>query len=373
MFVRKTIATVLTVLALVTLLAGCGRAQSRLDQIQLPPGFAIRLYAGGLEGARSLAHGPGGVVFVGSRGTGTVWALVDENRDGVAETTLTIAAGLDAPNGVAFKDGALYVAENSRILRYDDILANLRTPSAPVVVNDTFPRERHHGWKFIAFGPDGKLYVPVGAPCNICDSADPRFASILRMSPDGSGLEIFARGVRNTVGFDWDPATRELWFTDNGRDWLGDDQPPDELNHAPRPGMHFGYPHYYGDTQPDPEFKTHPAPAGMTPPAQKLGAHVAALGMRFYTGSLFPAEYRGQIFIAEHGSWNRSAPAGYRITLVRLQDGRPVSYEIFAQGWLQGVEAWGRPVDLLVMEDGAMLVSDDRAGAVYRITYVGGR
>jgi glucose/arabinose dehydrogenase len=367
--IRKTVLIVVLGLAIILASAGCGRAQSRLDTIQLPPGFAISLYADGLEGARSLALGPGGVVFVGSRATGRVWALSDENGDGVAEAALAIAAGLDAPNGVAYRDGALYVAENSRILRYDDILANLRTPPAPVVVNDTFPRERHHGWKFIAFGPDGKLYVPVGAPCNICASADPRFASIMRMNPDGSGLEIFARGVRNTVGFDWHPATGELWFTDNGRDWLGDDQPPDELNHAPRPGLHFGYPHNYGDNRPDPEFKEHPDPAAFTPPAQKLGAHVAPLGMRFYTGTLFPAEYRGHIFVAEHGSWNRSAPTGYRITLVRLQDGRPAAYEVFAQGWLQGVEAWGRPVDLLVMPDGALLVSDDKAGAIYRITY----
>lgn len=369
MSVGKTILAIVLVLALGLAFAGCGRAQSRLDRIQLPPGFAISLYAGGIEGARSLALGPGGVVFVGSRNTGRVWALVDENGDGVAETVLTVAAGLDTPNGVAYRDGALYVAENSRILRYDDILANLRTPPAPVVVNDSLPRERHHGWKFIAFGPDGKLYVPVGSPGNIAESADPRFAAILRLNPDGSGLEVFASGVRNTVGFDWHPATGELWFTDNGRDWLGDDLPPDELNHAPRPGMHFGYPYYYGDNRPDPEFRNHPDPAGFTPPARQLGAHVAPLGMRFYTGSLFPAEYRGQIFVAEHGSWNRSAPAGYRVTLVRLQDGRPVSYEVFAQGWLDGVEAWGRPVDVLVMPDGSLLVSDDRSGAVYRITY----
>lgn len=306
---------------------------------------------------------------MGSRGAGRVYALVDDNGDGKADAVITIASGLDSPNGVAFQSGSLYIAEVSRILRYDNILANLRNPPAPVVVNDSLPTERHHGWKFIAFGPDGKLYVPVGAPYNIGVSADPRFASIMRMNADGTGLEVFAHGVRNTVGFDWHPATGELWFTDNGRDWLGDNLPPDELNRAPQPGLHFGYPYYYGDNVPDPEFKQHPDASAMLPPAQKLGAHVAALGMRFYTGQMFPAEYQGQIFIAEHGSWNRSTPVGHRIMLVRLQDGQPVSYEVFAEGWLQGLLAWGRPVDVLVMPDGALLVSDDRADAVYRISY----
>lgn len=353
--------------------AGCGRAQplaqNNMDKISLPPGFRMEVYASGIEGARSLALGDNGVVFVGSRNAGRVYALLDEKGDGTAVSAVTIASGLDTPNGVAFFKGALYVAEVSRILRYDNIMKNLYNPPAPVVVNASFPQERHHGWKFIAFGPDGKLYVPVGAPCNICDSQDARFASIMRMNPDGSELEIFAQGVRNTVGFDWNPVTHELWFTDNGRDWLGDNLPPDELNHAPRQGMHFGYPYYYGDNIADPEFKQHPDAAGFTPPAMKLGAHVAALGMRFYTGSMFPAEYRGQIFIAEHGSWNRTSPVGYRITLVRLRDGLPVSYEVFAQGWLQDIDAWGRPVDVLVMPDGALLVSDDRANAVYRISY----
>jgi glucose/arabinose dehydrogenase len=348
---------------------GCGKAQSNLEQIKLPPGFRINVYAGGIEGARSLTLGDNGVVFVGSRNAGRVYALVDEKGDGSVVSVITVAENLDTPNGVAYAGGSLYVAEISRILRYDNIMANLRQPPAPVVVTDTLPGERHHGWKFIAFGPDGKLYVPVGAPCNICASQDERFASIMRMNPDGSGLEVFAHGVRNTVGFDWHPAAQELWFTDNGRDWLGADLPPDELNHVPRPGMHFGYPYYYGDNVPDPEFSQRPDSSAFTVPVMKLGAHVAALGMRFYTGTMFPEEYRNQIFIAEHGSWNRIIPTGYRISLVRLQAGKAVSYEVFAEGWLQAVNAWGRPVDVLVMPDGALLVSDDRANTVYRISY----
>jgi glucose/arabinose dehydrogenase len=209
----------------------------------------------------------------------------------------------------------------------------------------------------------------VGAPCNICEPDENRYALISRLKPDGSGLQVFAKGIRNTVGFDWHPATKELWFTDNGRDEMGDDVPPDELNYAPKPGLNFGYPYCHGGDIPDPEYGKKHNCSEFVPPAQKLGPHVAALGMRFYTGSMFPASYRNQIFIAEHGSWNRTKPIGYRITLVELNGNRAVSYKIFAEGWLQGSRAWGRPVDVVVMPDGAMLVSDDSAGAVYRISY----
>ena len=236
-------------------------------------------------------------------------------------------------------------------------------------VNNSFPSDRQHGWKFIAFGPDERLYIPVGAPCNICEPDADRYALIKRMKADGSGVEVFARGIRNTVGFDWHPQTKELWFTDNGRDRQGDDVPPDELNHAPKPGLHFGYPYCHGGDIPDPEFGKKRSCSEFTAPAQKLGPHVAALGMRFYTGSMFPSEYKNQIFIAEHGSWNRSTPIGYRVTLVQLQGNRAVSYKTFAEGWLQGSRAWGRPVDVVVMPDGALLVSDDEAGAIYRISY----
>jgi glucose/arabinose dehydrogenase len=350
--------------------SGCSSAPLRTAEIRLPPGFSLSVYASNVPGARSMALGAKGTLFVGTRDAGKVYAVIDRNGDNTADEVITIASGLNSPNGVAFRGGSLYVAEISRVLRYDNIEERLRNPPRPVVVNDTFPDKSHHGWKFIRFGPDGKLYVPVGAPCNVCEEKDPRFASIIRMEPDGSKLELFASGVRNTVGFDWHPVTRELWFTDNGRDWLGDDLPPDELNRAPRAGLHFGFPYRHGKSLVDPEFGKKRRSDEFVPPEIELGPHVASLGMRFYTGVMFPESYRGQIFIAEHGSWNRSTPIGYRITLVRLKDNRAVSYETFAEGWLQNGNAWGRPVDLQVMPDGSMLVSDDKAGAIYRISYV---
>ncbi|MCS6804486.1 MAG: sorbosone dehydrogenase family protein [Acidobacteriota bacterium] len=340
-----------------------------LEKIKLPPGFRISVYAGNVPNARAMALGKNGTLFVGSRSAGKVYAVIDRDKDQKADEVITLARGLNMPSGVAFRDESLYVAEVNRVLRFDQIESKLSNPGAPVVVNDSFPKDRHHGWKFIGFGPDGMLYVPVGAPCNICERDDPRYASIMRMKPDGTGLEIFARGVRNTVGFDWHPQTNELWFTDNGRDMLGDDIPPDELNRAPQPGLHFGYPYCHGGTIPDPEFGSKRRCDEFVAPAINLGPHVAAIGMRFYTGSMFPEEYRQQIFIAEHGSWNRSTPIGYRVTLVRLKDNRAISYEPFAEGWLQGGRAWGRPADVLVMPDGALLVSDDSAGVIYRISY----
>ena len=355
-----------TALALVSAVAGA-QARLPLERIKLPPGFGISVFADNLPNARSMAQGAGDVLFVGTRSAGKVYAL--RHRAGRATQVLTLASGLNMPNGVAVRDGALYVAEVSRVLRFDAIEARLDSPPAPVVVTDAFPRETHHGWKFIRFGPDGLLYVPVGAPCNICAPDPARYALISRIRPDGGGYEVVARGVRNSVGFDWHPETKELWFTDNGRDWLGDELPSDELNHAPRAGMHFGYPYCHQGDTPDTEFGRLRACAEFTPPAANLGAHVAALGMRFYTGKQFPAEYRQQIFIAEHGSWNRSHKIGYRVSLVRLEGNRVLSYTPFAIGWLQGESAWGRPVDVEVMRDGALLVSDDQAGAIYRISY----
>ena len=344
-------------------------ADMPLKDIKLPSGFEIGIYASNLPNARSLTLSPKGTLFVGSLTEGKVYAVVGQAGETEAKKIFTIAQGLNMPNGVAFRNGALYVAEVNRVLRYDDVESRLASPPKAVIVNDQFPRDRHHGWKFMAFGPDGLLYVPVGAPCNICEPDGNRYALISRMKADGSAMEVFARGIRNTVGFDWHPVTKELWFTDNGGDNLGDDVPPDELNHVPKPGLNFGYPYCHGGDIPDPQFgKKHPC-SEFTPPAQKLGPHVAALGMRFYTGSMFPAEYRNQIFIAEHGSWNRSTPIGYRITVVQLENGRAVSYKPFAEGWLQRGRAWGRPVDVLVMPDGALLVSDDQAGAIYRIRY----
>jgi glucose/arabinose dehydrogenase len=364
---KRTYAGLLVFLA--TLLASLPlTALPRLEQMRLPPGFSISVFADTIPGARSMALGPKGTLFVGTRDHGNVYAIPDAAAGPRAGEVLTIARGLDMPNGVAMRNGALYVAEVSRIIRFEGIEDALRSPPKPAIVTDSLPRDHMHGWKFIRFGPDGKLYVPVGAPCNICEPGDP-YASILSMNPDGSGREIFARGIRNTVGFDWNPATSELWFTDNGRDWLGDNAPPDELNRAPGPGLHFGYPYLHGKNIRDPQFGRDRDLGRFTLPEKELGPHVAALGMRFYTGEMFPASYRGQIFIAEHGSWNRSSPLGYRIMLVRLEGNRAVSYEPFAEGWLQGRAVSGRPVDIQVMPDGALLVSDDQAGAIYRISY----
>ena len=340
----------------------------RLTQIELPEGFHIRIYAKGVPGARSLSLSPSGTLFVGTRSSGRVYALRDEDGNHKAERVIILASGLNRPNGVAFKDGDLYVAEVSRILRYRDIEAHLDNPPQPEIVNDAFPTDRSHGWKFIRFGPDGLLYVPVGAPCNICASPDP-YASIGRLDPATGDFEVVARGVRNSVGFDWHPETGEMWFTENGRDWMGDDLPPDELNRVTAAGQHFGYPYCHGTDIADPEFGAQRGCDEFVPPVQELGPHVAALGMRFYTGNMFPAEYRNQIFIAEHGSWNRTRKIGYRLTLVRWAADEAVSYEPFAEGWLQGESNWGRPVDVLVMPDGSLLVSDDQAGLIYRISH----
>jgi len=346
-----------------------GVAESSLPgHLRLPPGFTAELLAK-VPGARSMALGPAGTLFVGTQRGGNVYAV--QQAFAATPRVLVLASGLKMPNGVAFHDGALYVAEPERILRFDGIEARLGQPPVPVVVTDSLPyKGMLHAWKYIAFGPDGKLYVSLGAPCNICN--EPDFGAILRMNADGSGREYFARGVRNSVGFTWDPATGGMWFTDNGRDLLGDDVPPDELDHASRAGLDFGFPYCHAGTIRDPEFGALGRCEDAVPPARMLGPHVAALGLRFYTGSMFPAQYRHQIFIAEHGSWNRSKEAGktgYRVSLVRLEAGRPVAYETFMDGFLDGDQVLGRPVDILVAPDGALLVSDDTAGAIYRISY----
>lgn len=343
-----------------------GAQTPALDRIKLPPGFRIEVFADGLPNARSMAWGAKGTLFVGTRSDGRVYAL---NHDGRKATRVfTIASGLNMPNGVAFHDGALYVAEVGRILRFDNIESRLDNPPAAVLVTDRFPREGHHGWKFIRIGPDGWLYVPVGAPCNTCEP-DERHGLIARIRLDGSGYEVVARGVRNSVGFDWHPDSKELWFTDNGRDALGDELPSDELNHAPAVGMHFGFPYCHQGDLPDPEYGAKRACREFAPPVAKLGPHVAALGMRFYNGSQFPSEYRNNIFIAEHGSWDRSKKIGYRIKRVVLSGGQLPRQEVFAEGWLQGENVSGRPADIETMPDGSLLVSDDYAGAIYRISY----
>ena len=374
--IRRTLLVACSALLAAAAFGAAAQPKPALERIKLPPGFEISLFAAGVKDARSMALGDqklpggGGTLFVGSMRAGAVYAIRHDGRK--ATEVMTVASGLNMPNGVAIKDGALYVAEVNRVLRYDAIELKLPKAPDPVVVYDRYPGDRAHGWKFIRFGPDGWLYVPVGAPCNICEPAAP-YASITRLKPDGSAMEVFAKGVRNSVGFDWDPRTRELWFTDNGRDMLGDDVPPDELNHAPRAGMNFGYPYCHGGDVADPEFGRKHACSEFTPPAQKFSAHVASLGMRFYTGTMFPPEYRNRVFIAEHGSWNRSKKSGYRVMQAKVESGKVVDYGVFAEGFLDAASdtAWGRPVDVLVMPDGALLVSDDQSGAIYRISYNG--
>jgi len=340
-----------------------------LDKIKLPPGFSISVFAE-VPNARSMCWGAKGTLFVGNRSGDRVYAVTDDDKDGIANKVYVIDNGLNTPNGVAFRNGSLYVAEISRILRYDDIENRLSNPPEPVVVNDKFPTDNSHGWKFIAFGPDDKLYVPVGAPCNICEKKDPVYASITRMNPDGSGLEVYASGIRNTVGFAWHPQTKELWFTDNGRDRMGDDIPAEELNHAPTKGMHFGYPYCHQGDTPDPEFGNKRNCSEFTAPAINMMPHAAALGMRFYTGNMFSPEYKNRIFIAEHGSWNRSEKSGYRVMMVRLENNKAVAYVPFATGWVSSSgKTIGRPVDIEIAPDGALLVSDDDRGAIYRIAY----
>ena len=336
-----------------------------LDAIRLPSGFSIELYTNEVPDARSLALGEQGTVFVATRRDGRVYAVVP--RENEAPRVVTVAKDLNMPNGVAFHDGDLYVAELTRVSRYSDIEKNLENIPEPEVVNDTFPAEAHHGWRYIDFGPDGKLYISIGSPCNICDKEG--FGNITRLNADGSGKEIVAHGIRNSVGFTWHPESGDLWFTDNGRDMLGDDLPPGELNHLTSFGAHFGFPFCHAGDISDPEFGEQGDCKDFTTPALKLGPHVAPLGIKFYAGDMFPGDYRGQLFIAEHGSWNRSEKIGYRIMLVRMGDNGPFAYEVFADGWLNGDEVSGRPVDLLFLDDGSMLVSDDKSGNIYRISY----
>lgn len=344
-----------------------------LEKIKLPKGFSISVFAE-VDNARALAISPRGTIFVGNRDEGKVYAVKDTDGDGKADKKWTIASGLNMPNGVAFKDGDLYVAEISRIHKFPGIESKLDNPGKSQIIYDKFPTEAHHGWKYIAFGPDGKLYIPVGAPCNNCESKDPIYASITRMNPDGTGLEIFAHGVRNSVGFTWHPVTKQMWFTDNGRDMLGDDIPSCELNIATKEGLHFGYPYCHEGSVKDPEFGDKRPCSDFVKPADKLGAHVAPLGLKFYTGKMFPAEYNNQIIVAEHGSWNRSKKSGYNLSLVKLDGKSKVTgHSVFASGWMDDAtqKVWGRPVDVLVLPDGSMLISDDQANVIYRVVYKG--
>ena len=337
-----------------------------LHKAKLPQGFKIELWAGDLKEARSLTLGAKGTVFVGQRTHDGVFAITDQGDRRVVKQ---IAKGLPAPNGLAFSNGTLFVAERERIVRYDDIENRLDNPPEPKVVIDGLPRQDGHFWKFMVMGPDGWLYFNQGSPTNI---TMPNYlqASILRVNPDQRILEVYARGVRNSVGMAFHPVTQQLWFTDNGRDWMDDDSPPDELNHATQKDQHFGYPFCHGGDALDPMYGKYSTCAEFVPPDLKLGAHVAALGMRFYTGNMFPGEWKNNIIIAEQGSWNRTKKSGYKLTRVVLNDAsQVVKAEPFLTGILDGEEFWARPIDVLVLPDGSLLVSDDWNGAIYRISY----
>ncbi|STX28577.1 L-sorbosone dehydrogenase [Legionella beliardensis] len=340
-----------------------------LHLLKHPPGFAVTIYAKPIQDARQMTLGSKDIVFVGSRKEGKVYAVIPDKNSKYGTRVLTLASGLTMPNGVAFYKGDLYVADVNRVLLFKQIESHLNNPPKPIIINNALPSEDSHGWRFIRFGPDNKLYIGVGAPCNNCLKEDPRFASIMRMNPDGSQLEIYAKGVRNTVGFDWSPSDHKLWFSDNGRDWLSDNTPPDELNYAPHSGMNFGFPYCHGKNVADPEFGHLHACHEFTAPELELPAHVAALDVTFYTGRLFPSEYYGQLFISEHGSWNRKQKIGYQVIAVKLKNNKVTEVKPFIWGWLQSDKVWGRPVASLVLRDGSLLISDDYANVIYRVNY----
>lgn len=343
---------------------------TELADIRVPKGFKLSIYAEGVSTARSLAVGENDVVYVGSRKAGKIYALVDANKDGVAEKVFTVAEGLDSPIGVTLFNKNLYVAEVSRVIRFDDIGKHYANKPAYKVVKDDLPKDRWHGEKIIKTGPDGKLYIPVGAPCNVCDKENDVHTKIYSMNPDGSDFKAYASGIRNSVGFTWHPQTQELWFTDNGRDELGDNSPSCELNRAPKPGMHFGFPYCHSGVLLDPEFGKGKSCNDYVAPVVQLGPHVAPLGLAFNTGNQFPAQYRNQLFVAEHGSWNRTQKIGYRVSLVTLAGNQLLSDTPFIE-FLHDEKVLGRPVDIAFLSDGSMLISDDDRGRIYRVTYTG--
>lgn len=345
-----------------------------LDKIKLPSGFKAEVWSSGHPGGRTMVLGPKGTMFVGTRTLGRVYAIAE--KDGKREVK-TLLTGLTQPNGLVVKDGALYVLAINRVLRYDNIEDKLANPGEPVDLTEKFglPPEVHHNWKYAAFGPDGKLYIQVGANCNICEINPGVHGQIRRYNPDGSGMEIVARGVRNTVGFDWHPVTGELWFTDNGRDWAGNAGPEDELNRVPKDqiGANFGFPYCHANGIADPDIKKPNACAGVVMPAALTGPHAAGLGIRFYTGSMFPASYKNVAFIARHGSWNREQKFGYDVVIARISGGK-AKIEPFLTGLLdKDNKFYGRPAYVLPMSDGALLVSDEQNGAIYRISYAAGQ
>jgi len=373
---------VMTIVGAASNPVGAAGLDDRLGDITVPKGFKIELYAhgDGLAAPRQMALGDKGTLFIGSRSSGKVFALQDTDGDHKADSTRVIfdtatytKEKLMMPNGVAFRDGSLYVSAMSHVIRFDDIESKLDNPGDPVIVTDEFPGMRTHGWKYIAFGPDGKLYVPVGSPCDDCDNAEKGeiFATITRINADGTGREIIARGVRNSLGFDWHPETDELWFVEMGADDFGHDFPADELNRLTEAGQHFGFPFFHQGNIKHPVLGKDKNQDDYVAPALNLDPHASPLGMMFYRGKMFPKKYKNQILMAEHGSGGRPDKTGYRIALVTVEDSQVTGYDSFVEGFIDTKrdKAWGRPVDLLEMPDGSVLMTDDRTNAVYRISY----
>lgn len=353
---------------LLNVIASTNAKELPVNLLKLPSGFHIAIYAYPVLDARGMALGNNNIVFVGTREAGKVYAVIPDEHNANKTKVVTIASGLKMPNGVVFYQGNLYVADVDRVLRYDNIEQHLMSPPKPVTLVNNLPNKSHHGWRYMRLGPDKKLYIGIGAPCNICKSTDERFATIMRMDLDGKNQEIYAHGIRNTVGFEWEPTTQQLWFTNNGRDWMGDNLPPDELNVAPVANLNFGFPYCHSGRIKDQNFGKEISCDKFTKATVELPAHVAALGMTFYTGDMFPKEYKDKIFVAEHGSWNRSSKVGYQVITVNYKT-NPITVQPFITGWLQNDTVWGRPVDLLQLSDGSLLISDDHANAIYRVTY----
>jgi len=340
-----------------------------IDKLKLPPGFKIEVWATGMPGARAMARGDDGKIYIGTRAIGRVYELSDNGKE---RTSRVVVDKLVQPAGVAFNNGSLYVMAINKVLRYDGIGKNPSVEPVDLTAKFNLPPEQHHNWKYIAFGPDGKLYVPFGAPCNICELPSPEYAQIRRYNADGSGMEVLATGVRNSVGFDWHPTTKQLWFTNHGRDWMGDDKPNDTLNRMQKTGLNYGFPYCHSGNVPDDVVKKTDPCSGVEQPVTLMGPHAAVMGMKFYTGNMFPAEYKNAALVARKGSWNRNQKTGYDVVMVKAgADGKNAKITPFITGFMNPADQsfWGRPAYLMQMPDGSMLVSDEQLGAIYRVTY----
>jgi glucose/arabinose dehydrogenase len=362
-------------IALISLLivssSACAASEDLAVTLTAPTGFSVETLPFAVPNARQMALTDNGSLIVGTRRGGSVYAIQGALTE-IQPTVVELFRDLTSPSGLTVHNGDLYIGAVSRIIQVPDIDANLTPNPAHRVITESLPDKTHHGWKYLKFGPDGKLYVPVGAPCNVCLSDDPRFASILQMDPATGSTKIWAHGIRNTVGFDWHPETGEMWFSDNGRDMLGDDVPSEELNVSSTAGQHFGFPYVHAGDIPDPEFGKQPGAntIDFVAPKVKIQAHSAVLGLTFYTATQFPEQYQGAIFLAEHGSWNRGEKVGYRVSSVRINDDGSTDYAPFVSGWLNGQSVSGRPNDVLVTPNGDLLISDDQQGVIHRVRYI---